>query len=100
MPAPCVQFVAWNPYLTSLRAWSHSASIAQLEQRVRWVQGMRLRVMGHRRARRKLGLLAGLAALAALAAGCGNGELGSASQGGVFRLGSDSSIDSLNPFVA
>jgi peptide/nickel transport system substrate-binding protein len=56
--------------------------------------------MGHRRARRKLGLLAGLAALAALAAGCGNGELGSASQGGVFRLGSDSSIDSLNPFVA
>ena len=62
---------------------------------------MRLRVMGQRRARRRLGVLAGLAALAALAAaGCGNGELGSARLGGVYRLGSDSSIDSLNPFVA
>jgi peptide/nickel transport system substrate-binding protein len=57
--------------------------------------------MGQRRARRRLGVLAGLAALAALAAaGCGNGELGSARLGGVYRLGSDSSIDSLNPFVA
>jgi peptide/nickel transport system substrate-binding protein len=35
------------------------------------------------------------------AAGCGNGTTaGSVKEGGIFRLGSDSSIDSLNPFVA
>jgi len=34
------------------------------------------------------------------AAGCGNGTAGSVKDGGIFRLGSDSSIDSLNPFVA
>src|SRR5580700_7732165 len=45
--------------------------------------------------------IAVIAAVIALAgAGCGNGELGSPKLGGVFRLGSDSSIDSLNPFVA
>jgi peptide/nickel transport system substrate-binding protein len=55
---------------------------------------------GQRGLRRASGVLA-VAALSALAlAGCGNGAAGSASQGGVYRLGSDSSIDSLNPFVA
>jgi peptide/nickel transport system substrate-binding protein len=53
------------------------------------------------RMRRRLPGIAVIAAVVALAAaGCGNGELGSAKLGGVFRLGSDSSIDSLNPFVA
>jgi peptide/nickel transport system substrate-binding protein len=53
---------------------------------------------------RRLGRLAGIvavtAAAALVAAGCGNGTAGSVKDGGVFRLGSDSSIDSLNPFVA
>ena len=43
-----------------------------------------------------------MAVVAALAAaGCGNGSsAGSVKDGGIFRLGTDSSIDSLNPFVA
>jgi len=54
----------------------------------------------------KLRRLAGVTAVAAVAAmtavGCGNGNstAGSIKNGGVFYLGSDSSIDSLNPFVA
>jgi peptide/nickel transport system substrate-binding protein len=40
-------------------------------------------------------LVAGL-----MAAGCGNGGAGSVKDGGVFRLGTNSTIDSLNPFVA
>jgi peptide/nickel transport system substrate-binding protein len=53
------------------------------------------------RRRMRLPGIAVIAAVIALGgAGCGNGELGSAKLGGVFRLGSDSSIDSLNPFVA
>jgi peptide/nickel transport system substrate-binding protein len=55
-----------------------------------------------RRARRVPGLaVAAVVAVAALAAaGCGNGASGGSTDGGVFRLGSNSSIDSLNPFVA
>jgi peptide/nickel transport system substrate-binding protein len=54
----------------------------------------------------RLGRLAGVVAVTAVAAlagaGCsnGNGTAGSVKDGGIFRLGSDSSIDSLNPFVA
>jgi peptide/nickel transport system substrate-binding protein len=66
---------------------------------------VRLRVNGQpagawRRRMRLPGIAAIAAVIALAAAGCGNGELGSAKLGGVFRLGSDSSIDSLNPFVA
>jgi peptide/nickel transport system substrate-binding protein len=66
---------------------------------------VRLRVNGRPasawRRRVRLPAVAVIAVVVALAgAGCGNGELGSARLGGVFRLGSDSSIDSLNPFVA
>jgi peptide/nickel transport system substrate-binding protein len=66
---------------------------------------VRLRVHGQPasawRRRMRLPAVAVIAAVIALVgAGCGNGELGSAKLGGVFRLGSDSSIDSLNPFVA
>ncbi len=43
---------------------------------------------------------AALAAVALVAAACGGSSSGGAAQGGVFRLGSASSIDSLNPFVA
>jgi peptide/nickel transport system substrate-binding protein len=51
-----------------------------------------------RRARR---LAAAAAAAAVVLAGCGSASgSGQAHQGGVFRLGSSSSIDSLNPFVA
>jgi peptide/nickel transport system substrate-binding protein len=54
-----------------------------------------------RRWRRTAGLIAAAAAVAVTVAGCGNGgAAGSVKDGGVFRLGSDSSIDSLNPFVA
>jgi peptide/nickel transport system substrate-binding protein len=39
--------------------------------------------------------------VAVAAAGCGNGTTaGAVKNGGVFRLGSSSSIDSLNPFIA
>ena len=48
-----------------------------------------------------MAIIAVIAVGTALAgAGCGNGSAGSAQQGGIFQLGSDSSIDSLNPFVA
>ncbi len=57
---------------------------------------------GHPRRLRHVSGIAAVAVLAALtAAGCGNGtSAGSVKDGGIFRLGSDSSIDSLNPFVA
>ncbi len=52
--------------------------------------------------RRHHGLVLGAAVTAAAltAAGCGSGPGGGVPQGGVYRLGSGSSIDSLNPFVA
>ena len=50
--------------------------------------------------RRVCGIVAVAAAAALAASGCGNGATGPAQAGGVFHLGSDSSIDSLNPFVA
>src|ERR1700722_19779333 len=54
-----------------------------------------------RRRWRATGLIAVAAAVALTAAGCGNGgTAGSVKDGGIFRLGSNSSIDSLNPFVA
>ncbi len=40
------------------------------------------------------------AAVALAAAGCGNTSAGAVKDGGIFRLGSASSIDSLNPFIA
>jgi peptide/nickel transport system substrate-binding protein len=55
---------------------------------------------GHRRT---AALIAAAAAVMLVAAACGGGSGGSGSSvkdGGVFRLGSNSSIDSLNPFVA
>lgn len=57
-----------------------------------------------RRGRLRLGAV--LAAVALLAAGCGGGSAGKASkagkviEGGTFRLGTSSGIDSLNPYVA
>jgi peptide/nickel transport system substrate-binding protein len=56
-----------------------------------------------RRPRRLLGFAAGLAAVGLLASACGSsgGSGGGGSTGAaIFRLGSSSSIDSLNPFVA
>jgi peptide/nickel transport system substrate-binding protein len=52
--------------------------------------------------RRAAGLVAAVAALTLAAAACGgsSGSGSSVKDGGVFRLGSSSSIDSLNPFVA
>jgi peptide/nickel transport system substrate-binding protein len=41
-----------------------------------------------------------LAAVALVAAACGTSSSGGVTEGGVYRLGSASSIDSLNPFVA
>lgn len=43
---------------------------------------------------------AALAAVALAAAACGSSSGGGVKQGGLYRLGSASSIDSLNPFVA
>ncbi len=54
-----------------------------------------------RRLRRVSGIVAVAVVAALAAAGCGNGSsAGSVKDGGIFRLGTDSSIDSLNPFVA
>src|ERR1039458_9207268 len=50
--------------------------------------------------RQTAGLIAAAVAVTLAAAGCGGGSASSVKQGGVFRLGSASSIDSLNPFVA
>ena len=56
---------------------------------------------GLRRWRRAARIIAAAAAIAVTAAGCGNGgAAGSVKSGGIFRLGSNSPIDSLNPFVA
>ncbi len=57
---------------------------------------------GNRRGRRHPArLIALVAAVTLAAAACGGGGSGSSvKEGGVFRLGSNSSIDSLNPFVA
>jgi peptide/nickel transport system substrate-binding protein len=52
------------------------------------------------RLRRLSGAVAVAAVVALAAAGCGAQPAGSVKQGGVFNLGSDTSIDSLNPFVA
>src|SRR5262247_1481977 len=51
---------------------------------------------------RRVSGLAAVAMVAALAAaGCGSASTaGAVKEGGVFRLGSSSSIDSLNPFIA
>ncbi len=53
-----------------------------------------------RRLRRLSGVVVVAIVAAMASAGCGNGSVGSVKDGGVFQLGSDSSIDSLNPFVA
>src|SRR5215470_14605603 len=45
-------------------------------------------------------MIAALAALAATACGTSSGGSGTIKQGGLFRLGSSSTIDSLNPFIA
>jgi len=45
-------------------------------------------------------MIAALAALAATACGTSTGGAGPIKQGGLFRLGSSSTIDSLNPFIA
>ena len=50
--------------------------------------------------RRLPGAVAVAAVAALTVAGCGGQPAGSVKQGGVFNLGSDTSIDSLNPFVA
>jgi peptide/nickel transport system substrate-binding protein len=56
--------------------------------------------------RGRLRLCAALAAVALLAAGCGSGSAGKTNraakviEGGTFRLGTSSGIDSLNPYVA
>ena len=55
--------------------------------------------------RGRLRLVAAAAAVALLAAGCGSGSGGKAGsgkiiEGGTFRLGTSSGIDSLNPYVA
>ena len=65
---------------------------------------MKFRLDKQQGTRSRLSRLAGVVAVTAVAAlvgaGCGNGTAGSVKDGGVFRLGTDSSIDSLNPFVA
>src|SRR5271165_96536 len=53
-----------------------------------------------RRLRYVSGLVAVAAAVALSVAGCGNTAGGLVKDGGVFRLGSSSVIDSLNPFIA
>jgi peptide/nickel transport system substrate-binding protein len=55
-----------------------------------------------RRSRRALRFTVAAVAVALAAAACGgsSGSGGAVKEGGVFRLGSSSSIDSLNPFVA
>ena len=55
--------------------------------------------------RGRLRLVAAMAAVALLAAGCGSGSAGKTGngkivEGGTFRLGTSSGIDSLNPYVA
>jgi peptide/nickel transport system substrate-binding protein len=51
--------------------------------------------------RRTFGVIAVVATAALSIAACGgSGSGGSVKEGGIFHLGSDSSIDSLNPFVA
>jgi peptide/nickel transport system substrate-binding protein len=55
--------------------------------------------------RRRLRMVAAVAAMALLAAGCGGGTAaksgnGKIIEGGTFRLGTSSGIDSLNPYVA
>jgi peptide/nickel transport system substrate-binding protein len=52
------------------------------------------------RSRRAALLTALAAAVALVVAACGGSSAGGVKDGGVFRLGSNSSIDSLNPFVA
>jgi peptide/nickel transport system substrate-binding protein len=51
---------------------------------------------------RALGVVAAAVAIALAAAACGSssGNGGEVKEGGVFRMGSNSTIDSLNPFVA
>ena len=74
----------------------------QLPGRSPWLARMLRPRRGNPRGRRPTGrLIAVTVAVTLAAAACGgNGSGSSVKDGGVFRLGSNSSIDSLNPFVA
>jgi peptide/nickel transport system substrate-binding protein len=74
----------------------------QLPGRSPWLARMLRPRRGNPCGRRQMsGLIAAAAAVMLAAAGCGGSGSGSSvKEGGVFRLGSNSSIDSLNPFVA
>lgn len=49
--------------------------------------------------RRSMAVLASVAALALVATGCSSGASGGRGGGGVFRIGTSSGVDSMNPFV-
>jgi peptide/nickel transport system substrate-binding protein len=74
----------------------------QLPGKSPWLARMLRPRRGNPRGRRQMsGLIAVAVAVTLAAAACGgNGSGSSVKDGGVFRLGSNSSIDSLNPFVA
>ncbi|MDX6337010.1 MAG: peptide/nickel transport system substrate-binding protein [Streptosporangiaceae bacterium] len=77
-------------------------SHGQLPGKHQWFRGNlrpRRGTPGGRAQRARLTAAAAVVMLAAAACG-GGGSASSVKQGGVFRLGSPSSIDSLNPFVA
>jgi peptide/nickel transport system substrate-binding protein len=74
----------------------------QLPGRSPWLARMLRPRRGNPRGRRPTARLIAVAVAVTLAAAAcgGNGSGSSVKDGGVFRLGSNSSIDSLNPFVA
>ena len=74
----------------------------QLPGRSPWLARMLRPRRGNPRGRRHTARLIAVAVAVTLAAAAcgGNGSGSSVKDGGVFRLGSNSSIDSLNPFVA
>jgi peptide/nickel transport system substrate-binding protein len=74
----------------------------QLPGRSPWLTRMLRPRRGNPRGRRPTARLIAVAVAVTLAAAAcgGNGSGSSVKDGGVFRLGSNSSIDSLNPFVA
>ena len=74
----------------------------QLPGRSPWLARMLLPRRGNPRGRRPAARLIAVAVAVTLAAAAcgGNGSGSPVKDGGVFRLGSNSSIDSLNPFVA